>query len=171
MAPRVWKPRSSSCRIQASVHLTIRDQIIATADEAALWKIKCRKRIAHGNRRRMLWIRRNRPAKWLNVTGLLYVAMTRAEKWLIVAAAGEKGNKGDTWYEKVEAGIDRCRRHATHAFPTRAGPCGWNTAYWDDAETGSVATSQDRNHLMLRLEPYFKTRRTQSLGTPRDQNA
>ena len=37
---------------------------------------------------------------------LLYVAMTRAEKWLIVAAAGEKGNKGETWYEKIEAGMN-----------------------------------------------------------------
>jgi ATP-dependent helicase/nuclease subunit A len=36
---------------------------------------------------------------------LLYVAMTRAEKWLIVAAAGELGNKGDSWYEKIETGM------------------------------------------------------------------
>ncbi|SFR01186.1 double-strand break repair helicase AddA [Poseidonocella sedimentorum] len=33
---------------------------------------------------------------------LLYVAMTRAEKWLIVAAAGETGDAGQSWYGQVE---------------------------------------------------------------------
>ncbi|SEK74315.1 DNA helicase/exodeoxyribonuclease V, subunit A [Roseovarius nanhaiticus] len=36
---------------------------------------------------------------------LLYVAMTRAEKWLIVASANKPGDKGETWYEKIEAGL------------------------------------------------------------------
>ncbi|EAQ02991.1 ATP-dependent DNA helicase, UvrD/Rep family protein [Pseudooceanicola batsensis HTCC2597] len=36
---------------------------------------------------------------------LLYVAMTRAEKWLIVAAAGELGKSGDTWYERIRDGM------------------------------------------------------------------
>lgn len=39
---------------------------------------------------------------------LLYVAMTRAEKWLIVAAAGDLGKNGDTWYDKVRAGLKAC---------------------------------------------------------------
>ena len=36
---------------------------------------------------------------------LLYVAMTRAEKWLIVGAAGELGKQGNTWYDKIHAGM------------------------------------------------------------------
>ncbi|MEM7320809.1 MAG: 3'-5' exonuclease, partial [Pseudomonadota bacterium] len=32
---------------------------------------------------------------------LLYVALTRAEKWLIVAAAGDLGKGGDSWYDLV----------------------------------------------------------------------
>ncbi len=37
---------------------------------------------------------------------LLYVALTRAEKWLIVAAAGELDEKsGDTWYQRVESAM------------------------------------------------------------------
>jgi ATP-dependent helicase/nuclease subunit A len=36
---------------------------------------------------------------------LLYVAMTRAETWLIVAAAGNLPASGDTWYQRVEAGM------------------------------------------------------------------
>ncbi len=36
---------------------------------------------------------------------LLYVAMTRAEKWLIVSAAGDIGKDGRAWYDIVEAGL------------------------------------------------------------------
>lgn len=38
---------------------------------------------------------------------LLYVAMTRAEKWLIIAGAGEVGNAGESWYRIAEEGIER----------------------------------------------------------------
>lgn len=37
---------------------------------------------------------------------LLYVAMTRAEKWLIVAAAGELGKDGQSWYDVIRAGLE-----------------------------------------------------------------
>ncbi|SMX32537.1 double-strand break repair helicase AddA [Maliponia aquimaris] len=36
---------------------------------------------------------------------LLYVAMTRAEKWLIVTAAGDLGSSGEAWYDKVARGM------------------------------------------------------------------
>lgn len=36
---------------------------------------------------------------------LLYVAMTRAETWLIVAAAGDLGTQGDSWYEQISRGM------------------------------------------------------------------
>ena len=36
---------------------------------------------------------------------LLYVAMTRAENWLIVAAAGELGGDPPCWYDQVKAGL------------------------------------------------------------------
>ncbi len=36
---------------------------------------------------------------------LLYVAMTRAEKWLIIAAAGDLEKTGDTWYQIAQAGM------------------------------------------------------------------
>ncbi len=39
---------------------------------------------------------------------LLYVAMTRARNWLIVAGAGDVGEGPDSWYSRVEAGL----RHA-----------------------------------------------------------
>lgn len=37
---------------------------------------------------------------------LLYVAMTRAEQWLIVCAAGETG-KGNSWYDQISAAMSR----------------------------------------------------------------
>ncbi len=36
---------------------------------------------------------------------LLYVAMTRAENWLIVGAAGDLGKDGDTWHDLVRSGM------------------------------------------------------------------
>ncbi|MFA3920085.1 double-strand break repair helicase AddA [Ruegeria hyattellae] len=36
---------------------------------------------------------------------LLYVALTRAEKWLIVAAAGDLSKTGDSWYQMVQAAM------------------------------------------------------------------
>ena len=36
---------------------------------------------------------------------LLYVALTRAEKWLIVAAAGELSKDGSTWYQMIETAL------------------------------------------------------------------
>ncbi|MEQ8291760.1 MAG: double-strand break repair helicase AddA [Roseovarius sp.] len=38
---------------------------------------------------------------------LLYVAMTRAEQWLIVAAAGDLGKDGLSWHDKVRTGLER----------------------------------------------------------------
>ncbi|WP_282128219.1 double-strand break repair helicase AddA [Roseobacter litoralis] len=42
---------------------------------------------------------------------LLYVALTRAEKWLIVAAAGELSKQNDTWYQRVDAAVDAAGAH------------------------------------------------------------
>jgi ATP-dependent helicase/nuclease subunit A len=38
---------------------------------------------------------------------LLYVALTRAEKWLIVCGAGTRKNKKPCWYNLIEAGINK----------------------------------------------------------------
>lgn len=51
---------------------------------------------------------------------LLYVAMTRAEKWLIVAAAGDLGKDGQTWYEAVQRGLNAVGAE-THDFASGQG--------------------------------------------------
>ncbi|KRS11208.1 helicase UvrD [Roseovarius atlanticus] len=56
-----------------------------------------------------------REAQWAERDRLLYVAMTRAEKWLIVAAAGELDKEGRDWYSKVRAGMLRSDA-AEHMF-------------------------------------------------------
>ena len=38
---------------------------------------------------------------------LLYVSMTRAEKWLIIAAAGEAKSGGNSWYESVSNAVQK----------------------------------------------------------------
>jgi ATP-dependent helicase/nuclease subunit A len=38
---------------------------------------------------------------------LLYVAMTRAENWLIVCGAGDVGTETDSWYSLIDAAIDK----------------------------------------------------------------
>jgi ATP-dependent helicase/nuclease subunit A len=50
---------------------------------------------------------------------LLYVAMTRAESWLIVAAAG-KLDKGDAWHDLVAQGLGELGA-LPHDFPTGPG--------------------------------------------------
>ena len=46
---------------------------------------------------------------------LLYVALTRAEMWLIVGAAGELGQDGESWYHKTAAAMQHCNA-APHSF-------------------------------------------------------
>ncbi|WP_412504285.1 double-strand break repair helicase AddA [Roseovarius sp. SYSU LYC5161] len=64
---------------------------------------------------------------------LLYVAMTRAEKWLIVGAAGDIGTNGESWYSKINAGLDRAGA-VEHDFALGAG---LRLQHEDWAETGS----------------------------------
>ncbi len=81
-------------------NLVIRDQIIVS-DDTAFWRPA-----ADASPRRITEsVDQARDAQMAERDRLLYVAMTRAEKWLIVAAAGDRGAKGETWYEKVEAGM------------------------------------------------------------------
>ncbi|WP_424966156.1 double-strand break repair helicase AddA [Dinoroseobacter sp. S375] len=52
---------------------------------------------------------------------LLYVALTRAESWLIVAAAGETGAGADSWHAMVSAGMGAMENAMPLATPTGEG--------------------------------------------------
>jgi len=80
--------------------IRIRDQI-ATGNGVAIWRTasgEAPNAIAHATDAA-------RDAQRAERDRLLYVAMTRAETWLIVAAAGDLGKNGEAWYEKVQAGL------------------------------------------------------------------
>ncbi|QYX56978.1 double-strand break repair helicase AddA [Roseovarius sp. SCSIO 43702] len=70
---------------------------------------------------------------------LLYVAMTRAEKWLIVAAAGETGDDGESWHSQIAAGLASCETWPLDC-PTGEGR---RVQFGDWAETVPDTTSQE----------------------------
>ncbi len=51
---------------------------------------------------------------------LLYVAMTRAEKWLIIAASGDLGNDGEAWHDRVRVAME-AEGALPHPMPTGQG--------------------------------------------------
>lgn len=53
-------------------------------------------------------------------TRLLYVAMTRAEQWLVLAGAGKPGNSDDNWFRICEAAMQKAGGIDTD-FPTGTG--------------------------------------------------
>ena len=82
---------------------------------------------------------------------LLYVAMTRAEKWLVIAAAGDLGKEG-SWYQMAEDAL----RHL-NAVPFIDGPAHGlrhEEAGWDALPTVTIPAKVDKTAL---LEPVFST--------------
>ncbi len=83
---------------------------------------------------------------------LLYVAMTRAEKWLIVAAAGGLPKDGGSWYQMTEEALGHL-----NAVPFPQGPAGGirhEEAGWD---TLPIIEIQQKTSIMPILEPVFET--------------
>lgn len=66
---------------------------------------------------------------------LLYVALTRAEKWLIITAAGDLDKEGNSWYQMVEAAMieanaDPFDMHGEKAL--RLSHANWDQLDWQD---------------------------------------
>ena len=55
---------------------------------------------------------------------LLYVAMTRAEKWLIVCAAGDVGTGDESWYALVREALQKAGAEPDFTVTALAGPVG-----------------------------------------------
>ncbi|RYH10890.1 double-strand break repair helicase AddA [Tropicimonas sp. IMCC6043] len=100
---------------------------------------------------------------------LLYVAMTRAEQWLIVAAAGDPGSSGETWYEQVKAGMEQAGA-ATVEFPFGPGlrleSPQWATATRPEPERD--ATAQISELPGWAREPVVAPRRPEATLSPSD---
>ncbi len=76
---------------------------LVTAEDVALWNMPGGQSPALIARAQETLRERQRQER----LRLLYVAMTRAEKWLIVAAAGDLDRNGDSWYQRIEAAMKR----------------------------------------------------------------
>ena len=79
---------------------------------------------------------------------LLYVAMTRAEKWLMIAAAGDLSKDGTSWYQIAEEAMD-------HVNAVEVGTNGiqrFEEGDWDGLPIGGENKSQGSIPL---LEPFF----------------
>lgn len=93
-APIVILPESGDRQIR------VREQILKTGG-APLWKMQA----AAMPEAQTVIVDAMKEAEEAERDRLLYVAMTRAEKWLIVAAAKQPGESGDSWYDKIRAGM------------------------------------------------------------------
>ncbi len=126
--------------------IRIRNQI-AVADGTALWRTPAAESprvIKDANDAA-------RDAERAERERLLYVAMTRAEKWLIVAAAGDLGSSGDAWYDKVRSGLQ-----SAGAQPCDFdGGAGLRLEHGNWAETGSVSPPPSRRSTAV-LPAHFR---------------
>ncbi|MEM6482351.1 MAG: double-strand break repair helicase AddA [Pseudomonadota bacterium] len=82
---------------------------------------------------------------------LLYVAMTRAEQWLIVSAAGDLDPSGADWFSMVQAGLETCGA-AKHHTPLGDG-LRLQNGHWPDMGT----SPEDIKETTPDLEAVFKT--------------
>ena len=116
----------------------IRDQII-NLDDTPIWKptaADCPQVV----RDRLTAMRRAQDEEALR---LLYVALTRAEKWLIVAASGELSTDGSDWWQRVEAGM-KASGAATLDTPTGPGLRMSHGAWPDEATRDAQVPPDDQ---------------------------
>ena len=82
---------------------------------------------------------------------LLYVAMTRAEQWLVVAAAGQLDNDGRDWYSMVRKGMEKC-----HAV---GDPLRIESGNWHSQTPGPENEPESRK---MKLPGYFREKASRS---------
>ncbi len=81
--------------------LTIRDQIVPLDGGGMAWKPAAEMQ-PDTIRSALIRLKEKQQEEELR---LLYVAMTRAETWLIAAASGRVGNPGDSWYQLMAQAV------------------------------------------------------------------
>ena len=72
---------------------------------------------------------------------LLYVALTRAESWLIICGAGEAVSKPNTWYQRTYAAMEKLG--ATSLQSTFGEGIRYQTGNWPAEVPGDFATTDD----------------------------
>ena len=125
--------------------VTIRDEFIKL-DDVPLWK-PGGSDLPQALRDRVEAMKETQYAERLR---LLYVAMTRAEKWLMIAAAGGVANDGSDWFQIVEEAMG-------HANAVEVGSTGirrYQEADWDGLD---ITATPDEPIKTPVLEPVFET--------------
>jgi len=87
--------------------IRINDQILFD-DEGPIWRTKA----SESPDRVLAAIEARKAAEARERLRLLYVAMTRAETWLIVCASGDLSRDGSDWYQLVQSGMSSLEAQA-----------------------------------------------------------
>jgi len=82
---------------------------------------------------------------------LLYVAMTRAESWLIVCAAGDTGEGGESWHAMVTGGLEQAGAE-TIGMPTGPG-LRFSHLDWEGLPRIAVAPTPKTVTISAQLDP------------------
>ncbi|MHA7874825.1 double-strand break repair helicase AddA [Roseivivax sp.] len=125
----------------------VKSALLATPDapETALWKTRSEQMPAAQAERLEAMKAREKAER----DRLLYVAMTRAEAWLIVAAAGDIGKTPeDSWYGQVAQGLEAC---GAETYETEGGSGLTLGALPESAEASAPPARAER----AELEPFF----------------
>lgn len=79
---------------------------------------------------------------------LLYVALTRAERWLIVATAGEEKESGESWYSLVSEGMQQAGTETVSAYSETVRKLGpvqrFAHGNWPDAGKPAASGAEER---------------------------
>jgi ATP-dependent helicase/nuclease subunit A len=125
-------------------NITIKDEIIKV-DASPLWKVaasdmpKAMQNAVEGMK----------TAQFEERLRLLYVAMTRAEKWLIVAAAGDLSKDETSWYQMTQKAM-------AHVNATPVGTDGSLRFAEGDWEGLPIVEQDEKNQEKALLDPVFE---------------
>lgn len=132
--------------------LEIRDEVLPS-DDGAMWRVSSAEQPAAMRS----VVDDMKAAIQRERLRLLYVAMTRAETWLIVGAAGDLAKDGTSWHSLVEIGMQRVG--AIPAIQPGGAGLRYEFGNWDlttaEVEQAALADS-------VLLEPFFKTPPTET---------
>jgi ATP-dependent helicase/nuclease subunit A len=123
--------------------ITIKDDIV-TLDDVPLWKPSAAEMPATLTSR----IDNMKEAQFRERLRLLYVAMTRAEKWLMIAAAGNLSKDGSDWYQVTQTALG----HINGVPFGTDGTVRFSEGDWDNLAT---VEAEDSEAKIPALEPIF----------------
>lgn len=133
------------------------DEIISGEDSVLMWRSNAERQPAAMKE----ILAQKRIAQEEERMRLLYVALTRAEKWLIVCASGDVKEDGNSWYRYVETGMN-CSGAVPVEMPTGTG---LRLEHGDWADV-SQETSQSDEAALVELPNWASTHAASPVARP-----